>query len=324
VQPNERLERPGSESTQLDHTALGAGRSTAHRQAGKLVAGRSLCSEEEAVHRGFGGTECARRRQVLRETIAGFERADAMDRYRRIAEQNLDRWRARCTGLQSTLRVDVRPGDWGEVTRSLTSTYGVCFAVLNMANAYVPGGAYVEGAVAQEENMFRRTDCHFRIGEDEYDRALDRYRPEMTRMLSAQDGVVYLDARHPRVCIRGPEQRTRTDLGYPWLPEDQIFPFFELRASAQDLRDGADFDPRDARRRISAQLDTLRDHRIRHAVLGAFGCGAFRNPAHRVAQIYREEITARALDFSVVAFAIFSAGYGPDNFRPFSEAFRRE
>lgn len=83
-------------------------------------------------------------------------------------------------------------------------------------------------------------------------------------------------------------------------------------------------DPKETRRRIAAQLDTLRNHTIRHAVLGAFGCGAFRNPADRVAQIYREEITARSEDFAVLAFAIFSAGYGPDNFTPFSEAFRHE
>ena len=288
------------------------------------MTGRPLCSEEEAIHRGFGDIECARRRQILRETIAALEPVHAIDRYRRLAEQNLERWRARSTLPQSMLRVEVRPGDWGEVTCTMTRTYGVCFAVLNMANAYVPGGAYIEGAVAQEENMFRRTDCHFRIGEDEYNCELDRYRPEMTRMLSAQDGMVYLDVRHPRVCIRGAEERTRTDLGYPWLSEEHVFPFFELRASAQDLRDGSEFDPHDARRRITAQLDTLREHQIRHVVLGAFGCGAFRNPAHRVAQIYREEITARAVDFSVVAFAIFSAGYGPDNYRPFAEAFHPE
>jgi hypothetical protein len=50
----------------------------------------------------------------------------------------------------------------------------------------------VEGAVAQEENMFRRTDCHFRISEDEYDARLDRYLPEITRLLSAEDGLVIL------------------------------------------------------------------------------------------------------------------------------------
>jgi uncharacterized protein (TIGR02452 family) len=106
------------------------------------------------------------------------------------------------------------------------------------------------------------------------------------------------------------------------VPEDQVFPFFELRAAARDLRDGSDFDPGDTRRRVSAQLDTLREHGIRHVVLGAFGCGAFRNSADRVARVYREEIAERRRDYSVIAFAVFSAGYGADNYIPFAEAFR--
>lgn len=288
------------------------------------MAGRHLCSEEEATRRGFGGADCARRREVLKETIAAFGECDPPDRYHRLASENLERWRRQNGGSEAGLRVQVYPGDWGEVTRALTNAHGMCFAVLNMANAYVPGGAYVEGAIAQEENMFRRTDCHFRVVDDEYDECLDRYRPEMTRLLSARDGVVYLDAQRPRVCIRGPEERSRADLGYPWLADEQIFPFLELRAAARDLRDGSDFDPRDTRVRVSAQLDTLRRHRIRHVVLGAFGCGAFCNPADRVARIYKEEIALRATDFSVVGFAIFSAGYGPDNFTPFAEAFSHE
>lgn len=285
------------------------------------MTGRRLCSEEEAIHRGLGGTDCARRRQVLRETIAAFEKSDPPGRYHRLAKQNLDRWRSESRVLELSLQVQVFRGDWDDVTRSLTRTHGTCFAVLNMANAYVPGGAYVEGAIAQEENLFRRTDCHFRIGEDEYDSGSDRYRPGMTRLLSAQDGRVYLDVQHPRVCIRGAEDRSRADLGYSWLPEDQVFQFFELRAAAHDLRDGSDFDPQDTRRRVSAQLDTLREHGIRHVVLSAFGCGAFKNPAERVARVYREEIEKRTRDFSVIAFAVFSAGYGPNNYIPFAEAF---
>ena len=125
-----------------------------------------------------------------------------------------------------------------------------------------------------------------------------------------------------RVCIRGPESRQAPDLGYAWLAKSDIFPFYELRAAAQDLRGGVRFDVDNARHRIEAQLDTLIDGEVRHAVLGAFGCGAFRNPADVVARLYRETIDERRQSFTCIAFAIFFAGYGPDNFTPFSKAFR--
>ena len=191
-----------------------------------LRLGRRLCSDAEAEARGFGGVEAARRRAVLAETVSAFESANPPDRFHRLAEQNLKRWRSQCIKSDNVHKVVVLPGDWGAVALKLTQMYGVRFAVLNMANAYVPGGAYVEGAVAQEENMFRRTDCHFSIDQTEYDAAQDRYLPAMTSLLSAEDGAVYLDVDRPRVCIRGPEDRRREDLGYEWLEADQIFSFF--------------------------------------------------------------------------------------------------
>ena len=291
------------------------------RSVRQLMIGRRLCTDAEASRRGFGGPGAARRRAVLKETIEAFERAQPADFYHRAAADNLERWRSESGGCHSDLRVEVLPGDWGDVAGSLTRANGVCFAVLNMANAYVPGGAYVEGAIAQEENMFRRTDCHFRIDEREYDATADRYRTEMTDLLTARRGAVYLDVEQPRVCLRGPEDRSSADLGYAWLAHDEIFPFFELRAAARDLRDGSEFDSVDARRRIGAQLDTLTRHGVRHAVLSAFGCGAFCNPADEVAQIYREELERRRASFSLVAFAIFAPGYGPDNYTPFAEVF---
>jgi hypothetical protein len=120
---------------------------------------------------------------------------------------------------------------------------------------------------------------------------------------------------------QSPEDRTRSDLGYAWLADDQVFLFFELRAASQDLRGGLQFDPEDARRRLAAQLDTLRGAAVRHAILGASGCGAFQNPTDQIANMYREEVETRRADFSVIAFAIYSSGYGPDNYQPFAEAF---
>lgn len=280
--------------------------------------GRPLLSHEEAELRGFWGPECRRRRSVLAETLAALEAGG--DHYARLAQRNLDAWAAAAPATTG-LTVEVVQGDWGEVAGGLTRRHGVRFAVLNMANAYVPGGAYVEGAPAQEENMFRRTDCALRVTAEEYDAARDRYRPELTRLLNAEDGRVYLDLERPRVCVRGREDRARPDLGYRWLGDDEVFPFVELRSAAVDRRDGSAYDEPEMRRRIAAQLDTLAGGGVRHAVLGAFGCGAFRNPADRVAALYREEIERRREHFSVIGFAVFDAGYGPDNHTPFAEVF---
>ena len=68
-------------------------------------------------------------------------------------------------------------------------------------------------------------------------------------------------------------------------------------------------------RRVAAQLDTLIEKGVRHAVLSAFGCGAFMNPAESVARCYRVELEARAEHSDKVVFAIFNPGYGPDNVR---------
>ncbi len=276
--------------------------------------GRRLPNESEFAGGRYDGPEFARRRAVLRSTLEAFE-SDGPS-IRRRAAANMERWRDAASPSTGPVLL-VLPGDWGEVTKELTRRWGTTFTVLNMANAHVPGGAYVEGTAAQEENMFRRTDCHFSVLDEHM--VGDRYTPQMSALLGAVDGRVYLDVDQPRICIRGPEDRTRDDLGYRWLDDDEIFPFIELRAAAQDLRSGLPFDEAGARRRIAAQLDTLIEDGLRHAVLSAFGCGAFANPADRVAAIYRDELQARAGRFDCVAFAIFHPGYGPDNHPVFEQ-----
>ncbi len=299
----------------------------------------------------YHGSQEGRRQEILVETLTKLEEASPTAHYHVLALRNLQRWAEEAgkaarekektegqaarqeeaaakrkaaaldaSGPAPRVEVHVLPGDWGEVTLEMTRRFGTLFASLNMANAYAPGGGYTHGMVAQEENMFRRTDCHFSIrlediAEDE------EYKVEVTNKLNAKDGRVYLDVEQPRVCIRGPEDRSRGDLGYPWLADEEVFPFYELRAAAVDLRSGEPFSRKETQRRVAAQLDTLAEAGVRHAVLSAFGCGAFRNPAAQVAAVYKEELQKRAGDFDVIAFGIFNAGYGPDNFTPFQQAF---
>lgn len=282
--------------------------------------GRPLCTDTEAARRGFQSSASALRRRVLVETLRALDSAEKRAAFRRLAERILAGWAAKGEVADDHTTVRVFAGDWGDVTAHVTATLGHCFAVLNMANAIVPGGAYVEGAAAQEENMFRRTDCHFAIDESQYDRSRDCYRSHMTDLISGCHGRVYLDAVSPRICLRGAESPAADGLGYRWLTPTEVFPFLELRAAATDLRGGLPYDPAEMRKRIRAQFDTLSEARIRHVVLGAFGCGAFCNPATLVAGAYAEEIATRLGDFDCIAFAIRSAGYGPDNYEPFAVA----
>ena len=90
----------------------------------------------------------------------------------------------------------------------------------------------------------------------------------------------------------------------------------EDREHIQEIYDDAEL-----RKRIAAQLDTCTEAGVRHVVLSAFGCGAFQNPSPIVAGVYKQEVLKRKEHFDVVAFAIFHAGYGPDNFGVFRDIF---
>lgn len=301
----------------LTSTAVvGAGFGSSPRALRACDFGCTLPSEEQ-LHPGASG----RRQAVLLQCLGRLEEASPTAKYHRLAQANLARWAEAAPAPDGGCRVRVLPGDWGEVTQAVTKEYGTTFACLNMANAYGPGGGYTDGMVAQEENMFRRTDCHFSLDRADMDER-ELYREEKTALLNAANDRVYLDAARPRVCICGPEDRERDDLGYAWLEDGEVFPFFELRAAAVDLRDPQlRYDHAETVRRVAAQLDTLAAAGVRHAVLSAFGCGAFQNPADKVAAAYCEALAARKEHFDVVAFAIFHAGYGPNNYAPFAKEF---
>jgi hypothetical protein len=155
---------------------------------------------------------------------------------------------------------------------------------------------------------------------------------------------VHMDTREPEVCFRGPELvarvegedgagpkyvlLTREEGSFSFLKKNEIFPFHELRSAALDLTDrniSVDWEneeflawfKKDTKRRIDAQLDTVLLNGIKHVVLSAFGCGAFKNHPEVVAQIYKESIEERAEHFEHIAFAIYYPGYGKDNFSIF-------
>ncbi|WP_454785959.1 poly(ADP-ribose) glycohydrolase domain-containing protein [Legionella sp. WA2024007413] len=146
----------------------------------------------------------------------------------------------------------------------------------------------------------------------------------------------------PQICFRGPEilvpissdelaskKQFVADsaLSYTFLPKNKIFPFYELRSAAPELVDRTiDFKNEDSvreytqdlSRRIGAQLDTLILKGKTDAIMGAWGCGSFKNNPEVVAKIYSEEIEKRAQHFQHIIFPIIDAEHRP-NFEVFKK-----
>ena len=70
-------------------------------------------------------------------------------------------------------------------------------------------------------------------------------------------------------------------------------------------------------KRVEAQFATLPKNGVRHVVLSAFGCGAFKNDPNDIAWVYKQAVERHRSSFAVIAFAIFYAGHGQGNYKIF-------
>lgn len=290
------------------------------------------------------------RQRVLRDTILllkdGAARAALSDSiFLRANERVLEKLAAgefpMRTPAEPDVRVYVTAEDTLDCAKRLNQQYGLVPMVLNMANETHPGGGYRSGCAAQEENLFRRTDLHFQFTEDQLLGGTDstaRYTEKWRRKIAAVDphatASEYMPTLvNPCICVRSSEARMADGkvTGYDWYPEEEMFPFFELRAAAFDVKSkGADraLERKEAHRRIRAHLSKASNSSHGHnaVVLSAFGCGAFGGDPELVAEEYADAILDLAKEerkhptpdgLVVINFAIYYAGRGPNNYEVF-------
>lgn len=250
-------------------------------------------------------SEAEKRITVLADTVLDFiENGETITQQ---AELNHQEWGKKLLTHNGKV-VAVIEGDWGDVALAETIQFGgVVYTVLNMANAFGPGGGYLHGAGAQEENMFRRTNCALSARDHELEPTNSAaYSTEMTKLIESESGSVYLDLT-PRICFKGSEANE-----YKKLDPSHYFLFREMRSAAIDFSRGknsgytkAEIEQK-TRTRIASQLDTLIKNGQKHVILSAFGCGAFKNDPKLVARLYKEELEKRRGLFERVVFAIFT------------------
>jgi hypothetical protein len=195
---------------------------------------------------------------------------------------------------------------------------GLKVAMLNMANAHTPGGGWVEGCGAQEENLHRRSDLHLFL--DDPHRATWKDKGRRCYPIPTK-GALYSP------CVRffrGSEAE-----GYPFLREVVEIDVVSTAAVANPRtvrgtggRGGGGVGgggghgselrlAPDEAELLSAKICTVlaaaRAHGANALVLSALGCGAFRNPPGHVAELFHRQLTSAAFAgaFQEVVFAIF-------------------
>ena len=205
--------------------------------------------------------------------------------------------------------VQVVEEDMLEVARRLVQQ-GKTVAVLNMANAWIPGGGFRTGRGAQEENLHRRTDA-FRFLEQQR----ENYPiPEDACLVSAEVTV-----------LRGAEAD-----GYPFLSPFRITLVSCAAVFKPKLTKMLDYaysvDRRSMERKIAAIMNAVAQTGCDSVILSALGCGAFGNPPRIVAEIFRNEFKytpVQNIIFSIIDDHNAGQWHNPrGNFIPFTETFR--
>ena len=182
--------------------------------------------------------------------------------------------------------------------------------VLNMASRQQPGGGAESGAGAQEEYLFRTSNY-----------AETLYPLRNCYPMDRNFGGIY----SPSVTVfRGPEEE-----GYPFLKEPFVTNFVAVAALNRPAVNGESYANPEERQGMVNKVRTIlgiaakNHHTV--LILGAFGCGAFHNPASEVARIFKEELESETFKnrFEKVIFSIKSDHNDTQgNYSKFAEVFK--
>ena len=198
--------------------------------------------------------------------------------------------------------------------------------VLNFASARHAGGGVKTGARAQEECLCRCSTLYFAISEK--NTVKNFHQKHNSMIINGQMDLTYNDD-----CIFSPDIVVfKADEGaYKYLPEDKQYQVDVITCAAPNLNKLCNFggiteselrEIHESRaRRI---LDIAKSENEEVLVLGAFGCGAFRNPPEIVADVWAKVLQDYLYDFKTVEFAIVSNPSKPsDNFIAFQRTFKK-
>lgn len=210
--------------------------------------------------------------------------------------------------------MEVTGEDTVTAARRLVAAPGGRVAVLNFASARHPGGGYLTGAKAQEEDICRRTLLYPCLLT-----ALDYYADhEKARDPFYSHRLIY----SPGVPVI---RDVRNQLTAPVIAIDVITCAAPNAGVIERYRpEQVGLVPERLAERSGAVLEAAARHGARRLVLGAWGCGVFRNDPRHVAAAFSTHLTGdgayRDL-FEHVTFAVLDRSARQQNLGAFRDAF---
>ncbi len=169
--------------------------------------------------------------------------------------------------------------------------------VLNFANAYHPGGGFLAGSTAQEEMLCRCSTLYKSLSSD-----------------SARELYDYNRSHHGPDCsdyvIISPHVAVFRDVDYSLLDEPLYTAVLTSAAPNRYVEEKSLSEEQIRKifeRKIENILALAAHNRYETIVLGAWGCGAFGNDAHDVAQYFYQKLVVEKYDrfFRRVIFSIY-------------------
>jgi uncharacterized protein (TIGR02452 family) len=211
--------------------------------------------------------------------------------YRKIADKN----------AETTLR----PDNWGHYPRQIIiandDTFNYCRItnfeetplVLNFANPCYPGGGVLKGSIAQEEDLCRKSNLYESLVSKE---AREYYYTNRISEMPFKENNAILTRRvsifkDNEFNICSPKIVDVLTIAAPKLTED-------------DVNDPAEKYKLTLYQRLRMILDIAEYHQYHELVLGAFGCGVFKNKPIVVANGFRRMMSQGLYHFDKVHFVI--------------------
>lgn len=230
------------------------------------------------------------------------------------APDDLDRLLDAVAPGSGTTRMEVTGESSMSAARRLHDEGAGRIAVLNFASARNAGGGYLRGARAQEEDLCRISALYstLRQAPDYYAAHRDSRDPAYShRVVYSPEVPVYRDVRYRL-------------LEAPYRVAFLTSPAPNAGVIARDRPAETAAVPELLAARAARVLAVAAHHGRSSLILGAWGCGVFRNDPAHVAAAFRRNLTpggAFAGTFERIAFAILDKTAGQPNLTAFHAAF---